>query len=157
MALTFTPLLTHGHVTFLWWLYHYLVLCFRLSAKVSQLAMSVTLSSVNINITLSYPAANTSRTKGTLTCYLPSPEVHSFKFGLHLWSWWSGSPAFHTHLSMQTTLAIPLVLPSLSSHTWLTLTSSSPYPRMPSPQYLQTFLSPSLSSYINSNGKVMEA
>ena len=28
--------------------------------------------------TLSYPAANTSGTKGTLTCYLPSPEVHSF-------------------------------------------------------------------------------
>ena len=31
----------------------------------------------NINITLGYPAANTSSTKGTLTCYLSRSELHS--------------------------------------------------------------------------------
>jgi len=55
--------------------------------------------SVNVDITLGYPAANTSSTKGTLTHYLRRPEVHSthnyhncsFFVWLHFcWSGWAG-------------------------------------------------------------------
>ena len=115
-----------------------LVLCLRLSTKVSKSTLP------HSDITLSCPAGYTNSTKDTLTCYLPKPEVHSIcnehncpLFVLHFcwsrWSGWSRSTAFTT------SPAILLVLPSPLPHD--SLTSSSPYWRKPSPQYLPTFSS----------------
>jgi len=93
------------------------------------------LRSVNIDITLGYPAVNITSTKDTLTQYIFQDQkciiiAHPF-FGLHIFA----NPVhpavqfLHVPLSMLATSS-----PSLSSHTQLTLISSFVYPRRPCPQ-----------------------
>jgi len=64
-----------------------LVLCLRLSTEVNK-SVLLHICSGNIDITVSYPAANTSSTKDTLTVKLSSKTGSAqlpFFFGLHFY------------------------------------------------------------------------
>ena len=127
-----------------------LVLCLRLTTKVSKSTLPVTLPSVNINIDikLGYPASTklkswhaiSSKTVSTIIAI-----IDRFFFGLHFAD--PGDPAvrlLHVPLSTQTSLAIPQVLPSPLLPHMTHCHFISPYPRGPPTQYLPSL--PSLPS-----------
>jgi len=122
-------------------------LVLRLSISDYQARSASLLFSVNADITLGCPAANTSGTKDMMMHCLPRSEVHSIhnyhNFPFFVWLVFLLIQAIQqsTHALIRANFISYTTSSPLSSRTQLTLTSSSSHPRRLTPQYLPTFLS----------------
>ena len=120
-----------AHITFVWWLYQYWCSVSDYHWGQQVHAVSDTPShSVNVDITLGYPAANASSTQVTLTHYHPRPEVHS-TCNYHNW------PSFFRFAFLLIQLHLIWLIRQSSFHTcpypanFTSQTTSSPLPSPP--------------------------